>query len=181
MQLRWANCIGDRETRTPMIYVTVGTGIGVSVILDGKIYRGVGQCHPEIGHQVLDPSGPVCTCGCAAVGRVWRAGRPWWLGWRKTLPRTIRGKISPRGEVCSRPGGDEWARRAVEQVGYYLGLGLANLVNIFAPQTIVLGGSVMKSAPLFVPRIHGVIRENCTLVPHDRLEVSLASLGPEVG
>ena len=65
-------------------------------------------------------------------------------------------------------------------MGYYLRLGLANLVNIFAPQAIVLGGSVMKSAPLFLSRIHEVIRKNCTLVPHERIVITLASLGPEV-
>lgn len=85
-------------------------------------------------------------------------------------------------EVCSRAqAGDQWARRAVEHMGSYLGLGLANLVNIFAPQTIVLGGNVMKSAPLFLDRVHEVIRRNCRLVPHEEVEVTLASLGPNVG
>lgn len=173
---------GSGKAHTPMIYVTVGTGIGVSVILDGRIYRGTGQCHPEIGHQVIDPSGPLCTCG---VHGCWEslASGPAMVTWiENNAPKNYPRENLTAREVCSRAqSGDEWARRAVEQVGYYLGLGLANLVNIFAPQTIVLGGSVMKSAPLFLPRIHQVIRENCTLVPHDRLVITLASLGPEVG
>jgi glucokinase len=84
--------------------------------------------------------------------------------------------------ICARAlEGDEWARRAVEREGYYLGVGLANVVSLFAPDAIVLGGGVMKSANLFLDRIRQVIRENCRLVPFERVEISLASLGPDVG
>jgi len=83
--------------------------------------------------------------------------------------------------ICARAaGGDEWARRAVEREGYYLGVGLANIVSVFTPDAIVLGGGVMKSADLFLDRIRQVIRENCRLVPFERVEISLASLGPDV-
>lgn len=172
---------GSGKSHTPMIYVTVGTGIGVSVILDGKIYRGAGQCHPEIGHQVIDPAGPLCTCGVRGCWESLASG-PAIAAWiEKNAPENYPHNGVSAREVCSwAEAGDEWARRAVEHVGYYLGLGLANLVNIFAPRTIVLGGSVMKSAPLFLDRIHQVIRENCKLVPHDHIEITLASLGPEV-
>jgi glucokinase len=62
-----------------------------------------------------------------------------------------------------------------------LGIGLANLVTLFVPEAIVLGGSVMKSADLFLERIHQVIRQNCGLVPYEKVEISLASLGADVG
>ena len=173
---------GSGKARTPMIYVTVGTGIGVSIILDGKIYRGAGQCHPEMGHQVIDPSGPLCTCGVRGCWESLASG-PALAAWiEKNGPRNYPRENLTAREICSRAeGGDEWSRRAVERFGYHLGLGLANLVNIFAPQTIVLGGSVMKSAPLFLPRVHEVIRENCKLVPHEKLEIMLSSLGPDGG
>ena len=173
---------GSGKSRSPMIYVTVGTGIGVSVILGGKIYRGAGQCHPEIGHQVIDPAGPLCTCGVRGCWESLASGPAMltWIG--KNAPKSYPRESITAKEVCSRAkAGDEWARRAVDYVGYYLGLGLANLVNIFAPQSIVLGGSVMKSAPLFLPRIQEIIRENCKLVPHERSEIALASLGPDGG
>src|SRR5208282_4038298 len=84
--------------------------------------------------------------------------------------------------ICSRAQeGNEWARRAVEREAYYLGLGLANIVSVFTPDAIVLGGGVMKSADLFLDRIHQVIGENCRLVPFERVEIALASLGPDVG
>jgi glucokinase len=83
--------------------------------------------------------------------------------------------------ICARAAeGAEWARRAVEREGYYLGVGLANIVSVFTPDAIVLGGGVMKSADLFLERIRQVIRENCRLVPFERVEISLASLGQDV-
>src|ERR1035438_9386044 len=54
---------GAGQNRTRLIYITVGTGIGGGIILDGKLYRGVDGAHPEVGHQVIDPAGPACSCG----------------------------------------------------------------------------------------------------------------------
>ena len=73
--------------------------------------------------------------------------------------------------------GDACARQAVDRETYYLGLGLANLVTMFAPDAIVLGGSLMKSADLFLEGVRKIIRESCLLVPNDRTELALASLG----
>ena len=69
----------------------------------------------------------------------------------------------------------------MEREAYYLGLGLANLITLFAPEAIVLGGSVMKSAHLFLERMQEVIRQNCRLVPAGRVEITLASLGADAG
>ena len=67
--------------------------------------------------------------------------------------------------------------RAVGREAYYLGLGVANLINLFVPDVIVLGGSVMKSAPLFLDDIRKVIRQGCLFVPYEKTELALASLG----
>lgn len=75
--------------------------------------------------------------------------------------------------------GDELAQQAVEHEGYYLGLGLANLISLFTPDAIVLSGSVMKSAPLFMDRIREVIRRGCRFVPAEKTELMLASLGDD--
>ena len=85
-------------------------------------------------------------------------------------------------EICAcAENGDDRARRAVDREGYYLGVGLANLITLFAPEAIVLGGSVMKSAHLFLDRARDVIRQNCRLVPVAGVEISLASLGADAG
>jgi glucokinase len=75
--------------------------------------------------------------------------------------------------------GEEMAQKAVEREAYYLGVGLANLVTLFAPETIVLGGSLMKSAVLFLDGIRKAIVRNCKLVPFERTELALASLGED--
>ena len=75
--------------------------------------------------------------------------------------------------------GDELARRAVEREAYYMGLGLANLVNLFAPDAIVLGGSVMKSADIFLDGIRKLICQGCRFVPSEKTKLSLASLGED--
>jgi glucokinase len=173
---------GAGRAKTRFLYVTVGTGIGVSVILDGKVYRGVNGCHPEIGHHILDASGPPCSCGVRGCWESLAAGPAMmaWLG--ENAPATYGNRNLTAREICARAqDSDEWAQRAVEREAYYLGLGLANLITLFAPETIVLGGSVMKSAHLFLDRMHEVIRQNCRLVPASRVEISLASLGADAG
>jgi glucokinase len=75
--------------------------------------------------------------------------------------------------------GDPAALAVMDRQGYYLGLGLANLVTTFCPDTIALGGGVIGSSHLFLDRARQVIRQCCTLVPFDRAELALASLGAD--
>jgi glucokinase len=75
--------------------------------------------------------------------------------------------------------GDPLAARAVERETFYLGIGLANLVNLFVPDAIILGGSVMKSAGAFLEDIRNVMQQGCRFVPLDKVEMSLASLGDD--
>jgi glucokinase len=177
-ELHW----GAGKSKTRFLYVTVGTGIGVSIILDGRVYRGRDGYHPEIGHHIIDPSGPQCTCGVRGCWESFAAG-PAMSAWlRDNAPSSYAGRDLTAREICARAqDSDEWACRAVEREAYYLGIGLANLIMVFAPEAIVLGGSVMKSSHLFLNRVREVIRQNCKLVPADRVEIALASLGPDAG
>ncbi len=177
-ELRW----GAGRSKTRLLYVTVGTGIGVSVILDGKVYRGLDGCHPEVGHHIIDPAGPPCTCGVRGCWESLAAGPAMTALLRRDSPAACgNGNLSAR-EICARAqNSEEWAQRAVAREAYYLGLGLANLITLFAPEVIVLGGSVMKSAHLFLDRMRDVIQQNCKLVPVDRVEIKLASLGADAG
>lgn len=173
---------GTARAKTRFLYVTVGTGIGVSVILDSKVYRGVSGCHPEIGHHIIDASGPACSCGVRGCWESLAAGPAMMVWLRENAPATYGNRTLTAREICSRAqDSDEWAQRAVEREAYYLGLGLANLITLFAPEAIVLGGSVMKSAHLFLKRMHEVIRQNCPLVPSGQVDISLASLGVDAG
>ena len=172
---------GAGKDKTRLIYVTVGTGIGSGIILDGRLYRGVDQAHPEIGHHIIDPSGPPCLCGFRGCWESLAAG-PAMVDWLLTnAPPNYRHRANLTAKrICelSREG-DEWARRVVERETYYLGLGLANLVTLFAPDSLVLGGSVMNSASLFLEGIRKIIRQSCGFVPFEKTELALASLGED--
>jgi glucokinase len=105
------------------------------------------------------------------------------VAWFKnnTAADSRNGEVITAKRICQlAQQGNELALQAVENEAYYLGLGLANLVNLLTPDTIVLGGSVMKSAALFLDGIRKVIRQGCRFVPFEKTELALASLGDDV-
>ncbi len=172
-------CWGAGRNRERVVYVTIGTGIGGGLVFGGKLYRGVDQSHPEIGHHVIDPSGPRCYCGAHGCWEVLARGpalAEWVTGQAPPDYPNVAGLTAK--DVCelSRRG-DELARRAVERESYYLGLGVANLITLFAPDAIVMGGRVMESAQLFWDGILKVVRGSCGLVPHEKTHLTVASLG----
>jgi glucokinase len=171
---------GAGRNRTRLIYVTVGTGIGGGIVLDGKLYRGVDGAHPEIGHHVIDPAGPQCTCGFRGCWESLAAG-PAMVSWlQHNAPPDYQREGITAKRICELAReADKVAVQAVETEAYYLGLGLANLINLFTPDAIVLSGSVMKSADLLMNRIREVIRKGCRFVPADKTELALASLGDD--
>ncbi|HEY6338951.1 MAG TPA: ROK family protein [Candidatus Sulfotelmatobacter sp.] len=172
---------GAGKNKSRLIYVTVGTGIGGGVVLDGELYRGVDGAHPEFAHHVIDPSGPPCSCGFRGCWEALAAG-PAMAAWFRSQisaddPR--RDSVTAR-DICQlAQQGDELARRSVEREAYYLGLGLANLINLFAPDAIVLSGSVLKSSFLFLDGIRSVIARGCRFVPFEKAELTMASLGED--
>jgi len=171
---------GAGRNKTRLIYVTVGTGIGVGLIFDGKIYRGVDYSHPEIGHYLIDPSGPSCYCGFNGCWESMATG-PAMENWfaENRVGGEPREKQSAK-QICDLArAGDPLARRAVEREARYLGWGLANLVTLFVPDAIVLGGSVMNSADLFLDTARIIIASSCRFVPWERAELALASLGED--
>jgi len=172
---------GAGRNKNKLIYITVGTGIGTGVIIDGQLYRGVDYSHPEIGHQLIDLSGPPCVCGLRGCWESLAAGPAMaeWLKQEAPADYPHRDGLTAK-RICELAvAGDSWARRAVDRETRYLGLGIANLVTIFTPDAIVLGGSVMKSAELFLDGIRKIVRESCRLVPYERTELTLASLGED--
>jgi glucokinase len=172
---------GAGRNRSRLIYVTVGTGIGGGMVFDGKLYRGVDGAHPEVGHQVIDPAGPPCSCGFRGCWESLAAG-PAMVAWIQThAPADYPHREGMTAKkICElAQQGDPIAKQAVEHEAYYLGIGLANLINLFTPDAIVLSGSVMKSAPLFLARIREVIGSGCRFVPAEKTQLTLASLGDD--
>jgi glucokinase len=172
---------GAGRNKSRLIYVTVGTGIGVGLIFDGKVYRGVDYSHPEIGHHLIDPSGPACYCGFSGCWESLATGPAMegWMAQQSPVGAANRAALTAK-EICDLArSGNDLAKCAVERTARYLGWGLANLVTLYVPDAIVLGGSVMKSSDLFLPTIRQLIASSCRFVPYERAEVALASLGED--
>jgi glucokinase len=163
---------GAGKTAGRFIYITISTGIGGGIILDGHLYRGADGSHPEIGHHVIDPSGPQCFCGARGCWESLASG--------PALAR--RAGMSSAHAVCQAARqGEADALAAVEQEGFYLGLGLANLVTLFVPDVIALGGGLMQSWELFWEKIGEIIQTTCGLVPYEKTHLLPAMLGRDAG
>ena len=172
---------GAGKNKSRLIYVTVGTGIGGGIVFDGHLYRGVGGAHPELGHQVIDPAGPLCSCGFRGCWESLAAGPAMvaWLDANAPADYPHREHLTAK-RICQLARQDDaLAHQAVEREAYYLGIGLANLINLFTPDVIVLSGSLMKSAQLFLDGIRRVICRGCRFVPFEKTELALASLGED--
>jgi glucokinase len=180
-----AALLGEAEHGTgrgcdTLILVTVGTGIGGGILVNRRLYRGVDGAHPEIGHHVIDPSGPQCFCGAYGCWEVLARGPAIAERFRRGEPDHPRAADATAKIVCELArAGDEAARREIEREGRYLGIGIANLVTLYAPQAIVLGGSVMASADLFLPVVRDIVRRSCGLVPFEKIRLTTASLGAD--
>jgi len=176
---------GAGKGKSRLIYVTVGTGIGGGIILDGQLYRGVDRAHPEVGHHVIDASGPECTCGFHGCWEALATGPAMAAWFHSQAAKGANAEATSRHpeiltakqifELAKQ--GHLLAREAVAREALYLGLGLANLINLFVPERIVMGGSIMKSMSL--EEIRKVIAKGCRFVPFEKTELALASLGED--
>lgn len=161
------------------IYVTISTGIGGGIVLNKKLYRGVQGAHAELGHQIIDPSGPLCYCSARGCWESLASGTAMSAWMQEIAPQARPMSASAICELAY--AGNEVALKVVHRQGYYLGLGLANLTTMFAPEIIALGGGVMKSGSLFLDEAQRVVTSLCTQVPAEETSIRYATLGPDVG
>lgn len=136
------------------VCMTLGTGIGGGVVADGRLYRGWQGLAGEIGHQIIDPSGPKCSCG--------RAGCLEAMASASSIVSRVRAAIAAGAEsvladgesltskdvAAAAAGGDEVATEALADAGRALGTGLANIVHLFNPEVIAIGGGVAGAGDL---------------------------------
>lgn len=178
-----------RGTRN-MIYVTVGTGIGGGLILDGRLFRGVGQQAGEIGHQVIDINGPLCYCGArgclemlAAAPAIERAARA--RATPESMMLSLAGgdpaRITARIVYQAAQAGDTTASGLLAETGFYLGVGISNLLNTLAPEMVILGGGVMQGWDLISPRLHETVSERGGMIPFDQVRIVRAALDLNAG
>jgi glucokinase len=174
-----------------LVYITVSTGVGGGIIADGRLYGGAKGSAGEIGHTVIDPNGPKCGCGnngClealasgTAIAR--RGAEAAKRGDSPALAEALKreGRLGAKDVAAAAESGDQTAREIFEEAGRYLGIALANLVNLLSPEAIILGGGVMHSRELFLPQAEATMRELALDEPLKYVRVSLAELGDMAG
>ena len=160
-----------------MVYVTVSTGIGGGVILDGKLMHGRGSLAGEIGHMVITEAPVLCTCGAFGCWEALAAGPA--LGQRATEAGGW-GVVTARDVARFAEAGDATARRLLAEEARYLGLGFANLLHLFAPEMIVVGGGVSECLPAMRADIEAVIRRQAMPAYRD-VPIVAAALGSRAG
>jgi glucokinase len=153
--------LGAAQGYDHVVMVTLGTGIGGGLIVDGRVQVGGHGFAGEIGHMVVDPAGPPCPCGRRGCWERYASGGGLGLLAREAalagqLPAvvTLSGgdPESVRGEdvTAAALSGDQGARRVVEEVGWWVGFGLANLACVLDPQCFVLGGGLVSAGALLL-------------------------------
>ena len=171
-----------------IICVTLGTGVGGGIILDGKLWRGVDGAAAEIGHMCVDPFGGVaCTCGSRGCLEVFASATAIVRMTREASPRypdsVLQGKEDLTAESIFVAGkqGDELALEIFRRMGVYLGIGLANLINILNPEMIVIGGGVVNGWDLFAKHMHQQIEERAFPLLAARVKIERAKCGDDAG
>jgi glucokinase len=129
-----------------MVYITVSTGIGAGVVVDGQVRQGATGAFGELGHIIVDPDGPPCSCGNRGCLEAVASGTA-----IARMAREVYGKPITAKEVAAlAEDGDQTAQQILDKAFRFLGLGLVNAVNLFDPEVIVVGGGVAQIGdPLF--------------------------------
>jgi glucokinase len=132
-----------------LILITLGTGIGSGIIIDGRILRGSRGYAAEMGHMTVHPDGERCRCGSRGCLETEASARAIIRNYR----RLVRSDKSPTAEEIAvrARNGEAAARRIFGRAGFYLGIGLGIVLNLFNPEKILLGGGVMESGDLILP------------------------------
>ena len=170
-----------------IICLTLGTGVGGGIILDGKLWRGVDGAAAEIGHMCVDPFGGVaCPCGSRGCLEVFASATAIVRMTREASPRYPDSILQGREHTAEMifdagKAGDELALEIFRRMGVYLGIGLANLINILNPEMIVIGGGVVNGWDLFEKHMHQQIEERAFPLLTARLKIVRAKCGDDAG
>jgi glucokinase len=195
-----ANCaaigewwVGAGKDVDSLIIITMGTGVGGGIIVDGKLWNGADGMAGEIGHITIYPDGARCNCGnsgclesyasASAIRRMVKEGLA-----DKNLETVIRKKVKnvPKEkipEVVQEAAieGDKFALGIWEEVGKALGIAIANLVNLLNVEMIVIGGGLSNAWELFIDRARREARERGLRAPIERVRVVKTVLGDDAG
>ena len=187
-EARWGAGKGYKD----IVCITLGSGVGTAVILDGKIYRGRGYSAAEMGHICIDRNGPKCNCGANGcietfLGNsyiVRAAVKDLKQGKRSVLLKLANGKysdITPKLIDRAAKMGDKFCKDIWKQAGENLGIGLAGIVNTFNPEIIIIGGGLSKAGELLFSSVRETVKGRAMKVFTSDLRIKRARFIEDAG
>ena len=174
-----------------MLYITVSTGVGGGIIIDGELYRGKSGAAGEMGHVIIDMNGPACGCGArgcleslASGTAIAKRGEELAESGDSPILARLRKEEGPvTAEMMERAAtmGDAASRKAFRQAGHYFGVALAGFVNIFDPEVIVIGGGVAKAGDLLLEQARVTMESLAMTQPLKGVRLTVSELGEFAG
>lgn len=174
------------------IFVNVGVGIGGAIFVHGKLYRGIGGIAGEFGHMTIDEAGPRCNCGnygCLetlasgpAISR--RTRQAIKEGVVSLIEKLAEGKlenITPEIVVEAARRGDKLAFNIMEKTGEYLGIGIANMINIFNPELIVVSAGVLQAGDILLESLKRTVKARALQLSSSMVDIKVSRLRDNAG
>lgn len=187
-EMRYGAAVGYKN----FIYITISTGIGGGIVINGKLYTGASGMAGEVGHIVVESDGLPCNCGGAGCWELYASGSAIARRAQEKIKQGKKTKLmalsggdidridAPLIEKAARQG-DHLAKKLVAETAKYLGIGLGSLINIFNPELIVLGGGLVKIGdPLNEPAIKEAANHSYHEA-YESVKFTLAKLGNNSG
>ena len=171
-----------------VLYLTVSTGIGGGVIIDDRLLQGTHGLAAELGHVIIDPNGPICSCGFYGHLESFSSGpaivryalNEMESGAKSSMKHDVN--LTARQVAEAAMQGDALAISAYQRAGEYLGIGVASFLHTFDPSIVIFGGGVSQVGPLLFDSFHISLQKH---VFHPRylenLKVEMAALGDDAG
>ena len=186
---------GAAKGEKDVLMITLGTGIGGGIIIDGKIYSGFNYAGGELGHTVIFADGEPCTCGrrgCwesyASVTALVRETKEEIKKYPDSIIHEMivqnEGKISGRTAFDAMRAGDAAGKAIVEQYIRYIGIGVTDMINIFQPKKVVIGGGISKEGETLLKPLREYVASYVYTAPTKELaqtEIVAAKLGNDAG
>ena len=174
-----------------MVALTLGTGLGGGLVVNGRLYHGPHFSAAEVGHMIVDPKGPLCGCGNRGCIETFVGNGYFVAEVRRELkrrPRTaltslLKGgqELTPKLVQDAAFKGDAFCKAQWARTGDRLGSFLAGLVNLLNPEKIVIGGGLAQSGPLLFGPVRAAIKKKAFPIASRFVKVVPAQLGPEAG
>ena len=174
-----------------LICITVGTGIGSGLIINGKLVRGANNAAGEIGHIKLsmDDTAPICGCGDTGCLEAYASGpaivamaEDYIKGGKSTKYRELANpEITPYIVAEAAKQGDAVAKRIFTIIGKYIGIGMASVVNLLNPEKIIIGGGVAGAGDILIKPIEKALKERAMPISGNSVEIVPAQLGNTAG